>query len=251
MKCSAHLCCIIFGMALFAGMTPSMTAAAMVDHSQFGGLLGRYVHDGRVDYAGFQADAKELDAYLESLARVNPDRLDRNEQMAFYINLYNAWTIKLILSRYPDVTSIKDLGGFLQSPWKKKFVKLNGSLVTLDHIEDDILRPVFKDPRVHFAINCASISCPPLLNEPYTGAKLEQQLEQVTKAFINAPSRNYLEGHTLYVCRIFKWFAGDFNNDIVGFFKKYADGDFLKRLEKDGSKIQVEYLDYDWKLNKA
>ena len=224
-------------------------ASAAMDNSIFAALLAQYDRDGRVDYAGFKRDENRLDAYLNVLAATDPDSLTRDEQFAYYINAYNAWTIKLILSGYPGVKSIKDLGSLFQSPWKKKFVQMKDGLVTLDHIEHDILRPRFKDPRVHFAINCASKGCPPLLAEPFTGDRLDQQLNSVTRRFINDPGYNRLEGDTLYVSRIFKWFAEDFNHDVVGFFSAYADGALKKDLTEKRPQIQVKYLDYDWSLN--
>ena len=222
---------------------------AAVDHNIFAELLENHVKNGVVDYAGFKADETKLNAYLKVLEHTRSDTLDRNEQFAFYINAYNAWTIKLILSGYPGIESIRDLGNFLKSPWKKKIVRIDGDIVTLDHIEHDILRPRFKDPRVHFAINCASKGCPPLLSEPYRGAVLEQQLNAVTKAFLNDPKRNRLEGNTLYVSKIFKWFKDDFNNDIIGFFLKYAEGSFRKKLAANRDRIKIKFLDYDWSLN--
>jgi hypothetical protein len=119
----------------------------------------------------------------------------------------------------------------------------------LDDIEHKILRPRFKDPRVHFAVNCASKGCPPLRSEPYYGSTLEQQLDEVTRGFINDQGRNRLEDQTLYVSRIFKWFSKDFDNDVVGFFAKYAESDLKERLIAGGGKIRVTYLDYDWSLN--
>jgi len=126
---------------------------------------------------------------------------------------------------------------------------LCGAIITLDLIEHDILRPSFKDPRVHFAVNCASKGCPPLRPEPYQAGILDQQLDEMARAFINDSRRNRLEGRTLYVSKIFKWFPEDFNNDIVGFFLKYAHGDLKKQLEDRKTKIKIKYLDYDWSLN--
>ncbi len=119
----------------------------------------------------------------------------------------------------------------------------------MDQIEHDILRPGFKDPRVHFVVNCASKGCPPLRSEPYQADILERQLDEMTRAFINDSRRNRLEGRTLYVSKIFKWFSEDFNNDVVGFFLKYARKDLKKQLEDNKSEIKVKYLDYDWSLN--
>lgn len=122
-------------------------------------------------------------------------------------------------------------------------------MVSLDHIENEILRPVFGDPRVHFAINCASRSCPPLLSESYRRETLNEQLDAVTKAFLNDTRFNYLEGNTLYISRIFKWFAVDFDNDPIGFFLKYASQDLKRQLEVKKETIKIKYLKYDWSLN--
>jgi hypothetical protein len=121
--------------------------------------------------------------------------------------------------------------------------------VTLDHIEHDILRPRFKDPRVHFAINCASKGCPPLLGQPFTADRLDQQLDFAARRFINDTRFNRLEDNTLYVSRIFKWFGEDFDHDIIGFFRRYAEGSLKSRLDAVKSGIDVSYLDYDWSLN--
>jgi len=222
---------------------------AAVGHQIFGDLLKKHVKNSVVDYAGFKTDETKLDTYLKELENTRSNTLDRNEQFAFYINAYNAWTIKLILSGYPGIDSIKDLGSVLKSPWKKKIVRIDGDIVTLDHIEHKILRPRYKDPRVHFAINCASKSCPPLISEPYYGAVLEQQLDAVVKAFLNDTKRNRLEGNTLYASRIFKWFKDDFNKDIIGFFLKYSEGSLRKDLAANRDKIKIKYLYYDWTLN--
>ena len=119
----------------------------------------------------------------------------------------------------------------------------------MDDIEHDILRPRFKDPRVHFAINCASKGCPPLRSEPYRENILDQQLDEMTSAFLNNPEMNRLDGNVLYVSRIFKWFPEDFNKDIVGFFLKYATGSLKGELMKKRGRINIKYLDYDWSLN--
>lgn len=224
-------------------------AQQSVDHSGYAALLKAHVKNGQVDYADFKKDEKKLDHYLALLEKVAPENLGRHEQMAFYINLYNAWTIKLILDNYPGVESIKDLGTLFKSPWEKKFVKINGKTVTLDHIEHDILRPRFKDPRVHFAVNCASKSCPPLLNEPYTGADLNHQLDAMAKRFINDPQSNYIQGDILYASRIFKWFSVDFGNDILGYFRSHARGVLAQKMDDAQNHLKIKYLDYDWSLN--
>lgn len=228
-----------------------VAAADTIDHAVFGDLLSKYVKNGRVDYAGFKADQVKLDQYLSSLEKIDPETLTRNEQFAFYINAYNAWTIKLVLTGYPGLKSIKDLGSILQSPWSKEFVRINGKTLTLDDIEQKILRPRFKDPRVHFAINCASKSCPPLNSEPYRGATLDAQLDKATRDFVNG-SKNYrLDGDSLWISSIFKWYAEDFNNDPAGFCLKYAEASLKQALDERDKRLQVKYLDYDWSLNGA
>ena len=239
---------LIFALVLFFGW-PLAVSAAGADQSLYGELLQKYVKNGVVDYQGFKKEEAKLDQYLSILEKTDPKELSRNEQFAFYVDAYNAWTIKLILSAYPGVKSIKDLGSLLKSPWKKKIARIDGDIITLDNIEHDILRPRFKDPRIHFAVNCAAKSCPPLRSEAYRGDVLDQQLTEMTEAFVNDPTRNRLEGNTLYVSSIFKWYSEDFNDGIVEFFKKYARGELREWLKKNQKEIKVEYLDYDWSLN--
>jgi hypothetical protein len=128
-------------------------------------------------------------------------------------------------------------------------VRIAGEVISLDHVEHEILRPRYGDPRVHFAINCAAKSCPPLRPEPFSGAILDQQLDDSTRSFINDPESYRLEDNELYVSRIFKWFSEDFNDDIYGFFLKYATGDLADELEAKAGRIVVKYLHYDWSLN--
>jgi len=242
---------ILFLISLLFGFCGRIeqAASATEDQAIWAELLNTYVkHDG-VDYAGFKSEEEKLDQYLKVLELTDLKRLSRDEQFAYYINAYNAWTIKLILSAYPGIKSIKDLGTFWKSPWKKKFVPMNGELLSLDDIEHHILRPRFKDPRVHFAINCSAVSCPPLRSEPYTGSSLDLQLDQATRSFINDPNSYRLEDDAFYVSRIFKWFAEDFNNDVLGFYLKYAREDLKKKLAEKKDVIQIKYLHYDWSLN--
>ncbi len=153
---------------LIMGLTTTTLAAQGVDHSLYAGLLEKYVKDGVVNYQGFKNEESVLDKYLKVLEEVDSKILSRNEQFAFYANAYNAWTIKLILSGYPGIKSIKDLGSLFKSPWKKKICRIDGKIIALDDIEHNILRPRYKDPRVHFAINCAAKSCPPLRSPEFS-----------------------------------------------------------------------------------
>ncbi len=236
----AVLTCLLVGPAL---------AGPGVDNTIYAALLQKYVHHGVVDYAGFKREEARLDAYLKILEKVRPGRLNRRQQMAFYINVYNAWTIRLILTKYPDLKSIKDLGSWFRSPWRKKIVRLAGGVYTLDHIEHDILRPRYKDPRVHFALNCASQSCPILISRPYQGATLDRTLDTNTRRFLADHRRNRLEGDTLRVSRIFRWYGGDFKGGVVRFFIKYGPPDLAKKLVKLGDRVRIRYLSYDWSLN--
>jgi len=237
---------------LFLSMPGISWPMEPVDHSLYADLLNKHVKDGVVDYRGFQQEEKKLDQYLKVLEETDTNKLSRNEQLAFYINTYNAWTIKLILGAYPGVESIWDLGSRIfkwKSPFRKDIVRIEGKTISLDDLEHGTIRPRFKEPRVHFAVNCASRSCPPLISEPYEGNTLDRQLDASTSAFLNNPDRNRLEGNTLYVSKIFKWFAEDFDHDVVGFFLRYAEGDLKERLQTDPHGVKVKYLDYDWDLN--
>lgn len=250
MKCIAKFAFItsfLFFTTLLAG-----TVLAEDQTPLYGELLRQYVKDGQVDYTGLKTKEAQLDTYLEYLATTDPAQMARNDRFAFYINAYNAYTIKLILKNFKNghpPVSIKDIGNFFSKPWSIQFVKIAEKVYTLDNIEHDILRPTFKDPRIHFAVNCASKSCPPLISEPYSGAKLDRQLDASTIAFINNHQENRLEGATLYVSSIFKWFKEDFQNNPVIFFEKYARGDFKKELTIQSNRLKVRHLDYDWSLN--
>ncbi len=231
----------------FSGLSRAMDT---VDNSLYAELLSKNVKDGVVSYQGFKNEENQLDAYLKVLEQTDTSKLSRDEQLAFYINTYNATTIKLILSTYPDIKSIWDLGGrFFNKPFDKEIVRIEGKTISLDDLEHGIIRPRFKEPRVHFAVNCASKSCPPIISEPYQGSSLDQQLTAVTRAFLNDSEKNYLDGKKLYVSKIFKWFAEDFNDDVVGFFIRFADEGTKEQLTANRDKIKVKYLDYDWSLN--
>ena len=236
---------------LFSGLifVQHGVAETIVDNSIYAHLLEKYVKNGVVDYQGFKGEEKKLDEYLKILGKTDFTKLPRNEQYAYYVNAYNAWTVKLILTGYPGITSIKELGTFWKSPWKKKICRIGGKKISLDDIEHRILRPRFKDPRIHFVVNCASKSCPPLRSEPYSGKILDQQLDDATRSFLNDPTQNYLQGKTLYVSSLFKWYKGDFKDGVISFFLKYAEGDLKKKLLVNKDKITVKYLHYDWSLN--
>lgn len=215
-------------------------------------LLRTHVLNGKVDYNGFKTDEVKLDEYLKLLNNTEPNTLHEQERLALYINAYNAYTVKLILDKYKDgnpVKSIKDIGGLFSSPWSIRFVQIGGETLTLDNVEHDIIRPEFKDPRVHFAINCASKSCPPLLSEAYIGEDIDSQLDKSTESFLNDQKNTYLSSNVLYVSKIFDWFSEDFQDDIQGFVMQYALGELSSGIDEAGKRLKIKYLDYDWSLN--
>jgi hypothetical protein len=230
----------------------SSGATGPVDNRIWATLLKKHVTDGRVDYDGFKQDEADLDRYLAILSATDPGALSHQHQLAFYINAYNAFTVKLILTRYPGINSIREIGSFFSDPWSRKFIPINRFKVSLDHIEHDILRNRFKDPRIHFALNCAARSAPPLSNMPYEGGTLETRLDDQTRLFINHYGKPFLKDNTLFVSRIFKWFEDDFSGNPLGFIRRYADNPLKQALEHAGAggDIHLEYLDYDWTLNR-
>lgn len=221
-------------------------------HRGWGELLQHHVESGVVDYQGFKKDEQQLDSYLALLDQTDPDSLSAGDQLAYFINGYNSYTIKLILDNFKDGQppgSIRNIGGLFANPWKITFVKLGGQTYSLDNVEHDIIRPRFNEPRIHFAVNCASKSCPPLLSEPYEGSRLDEQLENATRGFLADSEHNRVDGDTLYVSSIFKWYGEDFQDDPASFVLSHADGELRERINQLGPDIRVKYLDYDWSLN--
>lgn len=210
-----------------------------VSHNILDKLLSENVSvSGKVNYKGLQAQVAELDKYLSKLTATEVNSLTKNEQLAFWINAYNAFTIKKILDNYP-LGSITDLDG--GKPWDVKWIKLDGKTLSLNNIENDIIRPTFKEPRIHFAVNCAAKSCPPLMNKAWTANRLEADFMRQTKAFINNASHNKLSASNCQVSKIFEWYAVDFG-DLITFLNKYS------ATAIDPS-AQLGYKDYDWSLN--
>ena len=227
-----------------AGSTPP-------SHQLWNELLKANVKpDGRVDYKGFIREKPKLESYLKLLSENAPDRSkwSKNEQLAYWINVYNAFTVKLIVDFYPT-KSIRDLGPRIKIPlikdvWHYKFFKIAGVDMSLDEVEHSILRKEFEEPRIHFAINCASVSCPPLLNEAFVASTLENQLIRVTTTFVNDPSRNKISAQSAQLSSIFSWFKGDFT-------KKGTLVEFLNRYSKVkiSPNARITFLDYNWNLN--
>ncbi len=228
------------------------TNSSPINHDRWDQLVKKHVKDdGFVDYKGFIRDSMELNRYLDQLSAVHPDdkSWSRNEQMAYWINAYNAFTIKLVVKNYP-VESIKDIKkgiAFVNSVWDIKFIKIQGFTYDLNNIEHNILRPVFKDARVHAAVNCASFSCPRLRQEAYTAEKLDSQLEDAMKKFLADPLRNNITAEKVEISEIFKWFKGDFDRDagsLIAYINKFS-------AQKISDNTELKYLDYNWVLNEA
>lgn len=223
-----------------------------VTHEIWDGLLKKHVgKDGMVNYKGFLRDSAELNRYLRLLETAHPSdkNWSREEQMAYWINAYNAYTVQLIVRNYPT-QSIKDIKrgvAFVNSVWDIKFIKIQGFTYDLNNIEHNILRPVFKDARIHAAVNCASYSCPKLLNEAFTAKRLEEQLEASMRDFVNDPLRNQITADKAKVSEIFKWFKGDFERD-AGSVRKYLN---KYSKVKIADNTEIGHLDYQWALNEA
>ena len=253
--------------------TPAHAQSFDQSHAAWTDLLGKHVvlRDGgkasQLRYAGMAADRAALKAYLATLAALSPavfEAFSKPQQMAFLINAYNAYTVELILSRYPKLESIKDLGGLLQSPWRQKTAPLLGTTMTLDGIEHETLRARgrYDDPRIHFAVNCASIGCPMLREEAFVGERLNAQLDEQALRFMSDRSRNRWDAaaQQLEVSMIFKWYGEDFRLGHKGiasanaFYARYTDQLADAPADRErvrGQKAAVTYLDYDWKLNDA
>lgn len=258
---------------LLLWLTATSALAFDSEHRNFDALLKKHVSwnaagtASRVDYAGFQQDWPQLQNYLGELSAVSMREFDswsKPTRLAFLINAYNAYTIQLILSGYPDIGSIKELGSLFSSPWSKRFFTLLGERRSLDDIEHEMIRVpgAYDDPRIHFAVVCASIGCPALRDEAFIGPRLEQQLEDSARRFLADRSRNRYnpERDRLEVSSIFDWYGDDFaggfrdHESVAAFLGDYAeqlsaDPEIRQRLRAAG--IKIDFLVYDWRLNKG
>ena len=218
----------------------SILNAQDIDHSLWTKILQEHVSDnGNVNYKSIKANKIELDHYLHQLSEDSPENTwSKNELLAYWINAYNAFTIKLIIDNYPT-KSIKDI----KSPWDKKFIKINNKLVSLNYIEHEVLRKM-NEPRIHFAIVCASISCPKLLNKAYESSILERQLTTATKSFLTDTSKNSISKNEVQISKIFKWFDKDFkqNGTLIDFLNRYSEETISKNAK-------ISYKNYNWDLN--
>lgn len=246
-----------------------LVQASTFDHShtQWSALLAKHVEwvnrgvASEVDYPGFKQDKAALEGYLASLSNVSRDQYDgwsREQRLAFLINSYNAFTVKLVLDHYP-VRSIKDIGGLFSSPWKQAFIPLVGRTLTLDQLEYSLIRAPgeFDEPRIHFAVNCASLGCPALRPEAFVAERLHDQLEDSQRRFLSDRSRNRFDANreTFLVSKIFDWYEEDFVRRW-GSLEEYFNQHSALMAEQRGilqhaRKSKIEFLDYDWSLNQA
>jgi hypothetical protein len=236
--------------------TASRSSAAEFDqsHALFDRVLAQYVHDARVDYAALKAQPQELNQYLGHVAAVTKAEFSNwteKQQIAFLLNAYNGYTLRLILDHYP-VKSIKDIGGLLSGPWDQPVVKLFGGVMTLNFLEHKVLRKDYAEPRIHFALVCAAKGCPPLRSEPYVATRLDKQLDDQAKQFLASTAKNRVEpeAHVVYLSPIFKWYAGDFEKragSVLAALKPYWPDDEAPALAS--GRFKIRYTDYDWSLN--
>ncbi|MFA7351843.1 MAG: DUF547 domain-containing protein [Methylotenera sp.] len=255
-----------------SGIGANFATASEFDHGIWHGLLQKNVvlikngQASQVDYEAMLKERAQLQKYLARLSAVSAGEFTswpKAERLAFLLNAYNAFTVDLVLTRYPKLKSIKDIGSLIQSPWKKRFLSLLGETRSLDDIEQGMIRKSgeYNEPRIHFAANCASIGCPALRNEAFSGAKLDAQLDAATKAFLadNARNRYNTQTNQLEVSKIFDWYKKDFErgwhgwNSLHAFFAHYAESltnnPEIKQTLENGN-VDVHFLDYNWNLNK-
>jgi len=229
------------------------------DNQMYNNILKKYVKDGLVDYKNL-VDDKHLDKYLQQLSETNPDNFSRNEKLAFWINVYNAFTIQIVRDNYP-IESMNELstGGKIighllgKTVWDKEFITINNHNYSLNGIEHKILRKM-DEPRIHFAIVCASISCPELLNEAYEADKIDAQLESQAIIFLNDESRNQfaIENRKASISEIFNWFGEDFGKDdeeILIYASKFLPVSIQTDINQSVQQWEVSFKDYNWNLN--
>lgn len=227
------------------------TGTKPISHDSWDKLLKKYVTaDGKVNYKGFQKDSVELNKYLNTLSTTPPDEntWTKQEQLAYWINAYNAFTVQLIIRHYP-LKSIKDIGSLIQipfvnSPWDVEFITLGKETMDLNDIEHNVIRKKFTEPRIHFSIVCASKSCPKLRNEAFTASKLEQQLTEQAKDFLKDSFRNKIAADKLQLSKILDWYSMDFpkGEKFIEFLNKYSP----VQINKNAA---ITYLTYNWNLN--
>lgn len=207
-----------------------------------------------VDYKNLKEKPEELEKYLEALSAVKQKEFDsytRDQRLVFLINAYNAFTLKIIIDNYP-ISSIKEIGSFFQSTWKKKFFVLLEKESHLDNIEHNLIRKNFNEPRIHFAVNCASIGCPSLHNSAFDATKLEVQLDIRTKNFLSNRAKNYFKYKKINISKIFKWYREDFVKkfgSVEKFIAPYLTKNKTEQKDIEKGKYPIKWTEYDWNLN--
>ena len=262
-------CVLLVSVLLSGSTTVAAEAVAGFSHEIWDGLLTRFVHlsaddtASMVDYEGFAESRQKLAAYLGQLAsvtRVDFDRWSVAEQLAFLINAYNAWTVELILEHYPGIQSIRDIGFLPGAAWRLRLVALFGQKMSLDNLEHDMIRgwDRFREPRIHFAVNCAAVGCPALLDHAYSGVTLDEQLDRNSRLFLTDRSKNYAIRGNLYVSPIFRWYREDFQDGWGGyaslptFLAEYGEALGLSEAQKAAlmsGQMRIRFSRYDWSLN--
>ena len=235
---------------LYAKISFSSALTTPPNHELLNAVLKNFVRDGQVNYQQLHENEEQLNIYLARLQSHAPTvNWSREEQLAYWINAYNAFTLKIILDNYP-VKSIKDIGDKLQIPlvnstWDIQFIEIGGKSFSLNDIEHRILRREFNVPAIHFAIVCASRSCPPLRSEAYSADNIDKQLNEQALAFINDESKNQIATDHIKISKIFSWFEGDFTKDgsLIDFLNQYSH----TKINQDA---RIDFLEYDWSLNK-
>jgi hypothetical protein len=241
---------------------------ASLSREAYAQILSRHVNEkGLVDYKGLREDRAALDIYVDQMAELPSgvyEGLSDKGKIAFWINAYNALTLKAVIDHYP-VESIKEIGSMFQSVWDKLKFQVMGREMTLNEIEHEVLRKQFTEPRIHMAINCASMGCPPLATEPFTAERLDEQFDDRARRFLANPTNFRIdrEKGRIYLSSIFKWFGEDFvsrygsggprpglgekENAVLNYIGTYVEGRDREFL--NGSELKIKYLDYDWSLN--
>ena len=252
-----------YAVGLLISVTPLSAESSVLpggfdsSHAVYGLVLTHFVKEGLVDYAGLKARSADLTRYLTAVSKVSSNdfaRWSQSDQLSLLLNLYNAQTLALIVEHYP-LKSIREIGWTHGAAWKMKIVNFRGATFSLEHLENEIIRKEYRDTRTHFAMVCASKSCPPLRREPYVGAELNAQLEDQGRLFLRDPFKNRWDpqAKTLWLSSIFDWYADDFKKagqPVLSAASRYLPETTAAAITNNISgAIQVRFLNYDWSLN--
>lgn len=247
---------LLLAIAVFI-LTGAAPAAVPFDqtHARFARVLSNFVANARVDYSRLKASPADLDAYLTEIAAVKSDEFaawPKEDRLALHVNLYNAQTLRLIIDHYP-VKSIRSIGVLPGAAWRELVVRFGGQVMSLDHLENKIIRVEYAEPRIHFALVCAAMSCPPLRAEPYLGARLPAQLDDQARRFLETKAKNRFDEATgtLWLSPIFEWYDGDFTTNgrtLEDYVKPLLPQVSATALGR-ATKVKIRYTDYDWTLN--